>query len=204
LETKINIDYQSSENTDGGVWFLGYYEDDLIGNAIQYDSLNWKNGYCRTCDGGVRSAKYNSISKYVDMIPFSVSSIGLPSPGTIFDTDKIEYNYTNNFGFNFNVSVVCELSQFYIDNRLSMVTAIGKTVALKILEMMKASSQISAIEQNVQINIVRDLEGDAETRSVPLWQQVERATKSVMLDNSNQNNNPCIPCSRKGVVYGAL
>lgn len=204
IETNINIDYSSGANTDGGVYYLGYYQDDLIGNAVQYDSLNFKNGYCRTCDGGVRSAKYNSISKYVEMSPFFVESVDLPAVGTLFDTDKIKYNYTNNYGFNFNVSVVCELSQFYIDNRLSMVTAIGKTVALKILEMMKSSSQISAIEQNVQINIVRDLEGDAETRSVPFWQQVERATKSTMLDGSNLNKNPCLPCGRKGVVYGAL
>ncbi len=203
LETQINIDYQDSSGTDGGVWYLGYYQDDLVGQAIQYDVLNWQNGYCQKCDGGTRSKKFNSISKYVNMSPFYVSGASLPAVGKLFDADDIVYNYTCNFGLNFNVSVVCNLSQFWIDNRLTMVNAIGKTVALKILEMMKASSQISAIEQNVQFNIIRDLEGDRETQSVPFWQQAERSIKSTNFDQSNINTT-CVPCARKGAIYGAV
>ncbi len=203
LETQINIDYQDSSGTDGGIWYFGYYQDDLIGQAIQYDSLNWQNGYCRTCDGGTRSSKFNSISKYVNMSPFYVSGASLPAVGKLFDSDDIVYNYTCNFGLNFNVSVVCNLSQFWIDNRLTMVNAIGKTVVLKILQMMKSSSQISAIEQNVQFNIIRDLEGDRETQSVPFWQQAERSIKSTNFDQSNINST-CVPCARKGAIYGAV
>ena len=137
------------------------------------------------------------------MSPFYVPSASLPHAGLLFDHEDINYNPENNFGLNFNISVVCELSQFWIDNRLSMVTAIGKSVALKIVEMMKASSQISAVEQNIQFNLVRDLEGDAETKSVPFWNQVERAMKSTVFDQSNING-ACVPCSRKGVTYGAI
>ena len=203
LETQINIDYQDSSGTDGGIWYLGYYQDDLVGQAIQYDSLNWQNGYCQKCDGGTRSSKFNSISKYVNMSPFYVSGASLPAVGKLFDADDVVYNYTCNFGLNFNVSVVCNLSQFWIDNRLTMVNAIGKTVVLKILQMMKASSQISAIEQNVQFNIIRDLEGDRETQSVPFWQQAERSIKSTNFDQSNINST-CVPCARKGAIYGAV
>jgi len=203
LETQINIDYQDSSGTDGGVWYLGYYQDDLVGQAISYDVLNWQNGYCQKCDGGTRSSKYNSISKYINMSPFYVSGSSLPAVGKLFDADDIVYNYTCNFGMNFNVSVVCNLSQFWIDNRLTMVNGIGKTVALKILQMMKASSQISAIEQNVQFNIIRDLEGDRETQSVPFWQQAERSIKATNFDQSNINTT-CVPCARKGAIYGAI
>ena len=203
LETQINIDYQDSSGTDGGIWWLGYYQNDLIGQAISYDVLNWRNGYCQKCDGGTRSSKFNSISKYVNMSPFYVSGSSLPAVGKLFDADDVVYNYTCNFGMNFNVSVVCNLSQFWIDNRLTMVNAIGKTVALKILQMMKASSQISAIEQNVQFNIIRDLEGDRETQSVPFWQQAERSIKSTNFDQSNINST-CVPCARKGAIYGAV
>ena len=203
LESTINIDYESGSNTDGGVWYLGYYQNDLIGQAVTYESLNWENGYCKTCDGGIRSSKYNSIQKYVDMSPFYVAASQLPAVGTMFDPDDVNYTYTQNYGFNFNISVVCNLSQLYIDSRLSMVTAIGKNVALKILEMMKASSQISAIEQNVQFNVIRDLEGDAETQSVPFWAQAERSIKATNLDQSNINTS-CVPCARKGAIYGAI
>ena len=203
LATDIILDYSDGTGTEGGIWYLGYYQDDLVGQAIQYDSLNWKNGYCRTCDGGRRSSKYNSVARYVQMSPFYIDASNVPAVGTIFDTDDMVYTYDNNYGFNFNISIKCNLTQFWIDNRLTMTNALGKIVALKVLEMMKASSQVSAIEQNVQINIIRDLEGDSDTRQVPFWAQVERAVKANNLDQANVNS-VCVPCARKGASYGAI
>jgi len=203
LAQEITLDYSDGSDNEGAVWYLGYYQDDLVGQAVLYDSLNWKNGYCRTCGGGNRSTKYNSISRYLTMSPFYISATNVPAVGTMFDTDDMVYDYSNNFGFNFNISIVCNLTQFWIDNRSTMTNAIGKIVALKVLEMMKASSQISAIEQNVQINIIRDLEGDSDTRQVPFWAQVDRAVKTTNLDQANVNST-CVPCARKGAVYGAV
>jgi hypothetical protein len=203
LAQDVILDYSDGTDTSGGVWYLGYYQDDLVGQAIQYDSLNWKNGYCRTCDRGVRSSKYNSVARYVQMSPFYIDASKVPAVGTIFDKDDIIYTYDNNYGFNFNISIKCNLTQFWIDNRLTMTNALGKIVALKVLEMMKASSQVSAIEQNVQINIIRDLEGDSDTRQVPFWAQVERAIKATNLDQANMNST-CVPCARKGASYGAV
>jgi hypothetical protein len=203
LSTDVVLDYSDGSDTSGGVFYLGYYQADLVGQAIQYDSLNWKNGYCRTCDGGVRSTKYNSVARFVQMSPFYIDSTNVPIAGTMFDTDDIVYTYDNNYGLNFNISIKCDLTQFWIDNRLTMTNALGKIVALKVLEMMKASSQVSAIEQNVQINIIRDLEGDSDTRQVPFWAQVERAVKAVNLDQANINGT-CVPCARKGASYGAV
>ena len=203
LSEDVILDYSAGSDTDAGVWMLGYYQDDLVGQAIQYDSLNWKNGYCRTCDKGVRSSKYNSVARFVQMSPFYIDSTKVPAVGTMFDTDDMIYTYDNNYGFNFNISIKCNLTQFWIDNRATMTNALGKIVALKVLEMMKASSQVSAIEQNVQINIIRDLEGDGDTRQVPFWAQVERAVKATNLDQANTNGT-CVPCARKGASYGAV
>ena len=137
------------------------------------------------------------------MSPFYIATANVPAVGIIFDTDDVIYTYDNNYGFNLNISIKCDLTQFWIDNRSSMTNALGKIVALKVLEMMKASSQVSAIEQNVQINIIRDLEGDRDTRQVPYWAQVDRAVKAVNLDQANVNNT-CVPCARKGASYGAV
>ena len=203
LEQKIDLDYSDGSNNSGAVYYLGYYQNDLVGQAIKYDVLNWKNGYCRSCDGGTRSTKYSSISKHLNMSPFYVANGNLPAVGTMFDTDDMVYTYSNNYGFNFNISVKCNLTQFWIDNKLTMTNAIGLIVAQKVLEMMKASSQVSSIEQNVQINIIRDLEGDATTGNVPLWQRVVKEVKAVNLDQSNLNTL-CVPCARKGASYGAI
>ena len=52
-------------------------------------------------------------------------------------------------------------------------------------------------------NIIRDLEGDRETQSVPFWQQAERSIKATNFDQSNINST-CVPCARKGAIYGAV
>ena len=203
LEQIINLDYSDGTNNEGGVWYIGYYQNDLDGQAIKYDDLNWKNGYCKSCDGGKRADKYNSINKYLDMNPFYVDSANLPAVGTMFNTDDMVYTPSNNYGFNFNISIKCNLTQFWIDNRLTMTNAIGKIVAYKVLQMMKSSSQVSGIEQNVQIGIIRDIEGDANIGQEPYWKQVERAVETTNFDQSNVNST-CVPCARKGASYGAI
>lgn len=203
LHEKINIDYSNGQDTEGGVWYLGYYQKDLSGQAISYDVLDWRNGYCKECDNGMRSSIFNSISKYVSMSPFYVPSSQLPADGKLFDTNHVIYTSTNNHGFNFNISIKCDLTQFWIDNRLSMVNAIGTSVALRILEDMRASNELSSLEQNIQMIIVRDLEGDSETKMRPFWVKRKSALKGTMLDQAGINS-VCLPCARKGPTYGAV
>ena len=197
------MEYDTDQSTSGGVWYLGYYQDDLSGQAIQYDQLNWTNGYCRSCDGGLRSNKYHSIAKHLEMRPFYIDSANLDGRRELFDHDGIRYTPNNNYGFNFNISVYCDLTQFFIDNRLTMTNVIGQIVALKVLQMMKASAQINNIDQTVQINIIRDIEGDASTQNVPLWKQIENGIKGMNLDHSSINKY-CLPCAKKGVSYKAI
>ncbi len=203
LNEVINIDYSDGSDNEGGIWYLGYYQKDLSGQAISYDVLDWRNGYCNKCDNGLRSSLYNSIAKYVTMSPFYVPSSQLPADGKLFDPQNIIYTYTNNWGFNFNISIKCNLTQFWIDNRLSMVNAIGTSVALRILEDMRASNELSSMEQNIQMVIMRDLEGDSETKMRPFWAKRQSALKGTMLDQAGINK-VCLPCAKKGPTYGAV
>ena len=207
LETAndLKIDFDDGSNNSGAVWYLGYYQDDLVGNAIQYKTLNWQNGYCGTCGNVSNSSKsYKQISKYVNMLPFYVASGSLPAVGKLFNHDDMVYNYTNNYGFNFNITVSCNLSRFWVDNKVSFADAIGKTVALRVLQMIAASSQSSGTEQNLQPMALRALEADRETKATTFLSQVERSIKTIHLDEGNISNNPCLPCARRGGRTGVL
>ena len=202
ITERIVLDIDDSSGTSGGVWYLGYYQDDITGNAIQYKNLNWINGYCGSCNKNY-ARMYKSISKYVKMCPFYVAN-GAYTVGKVPDPNNIVYQSTNNYGFNLNVSIKCNLTQFWIDNRLTMTDAIGKMVAKSILEMYVGSSQVSATEQNVQNLALRALEGANDTKAIPFSKTVEDAIKAVNLDQSNVNEHPCLPCARKGSSIGAL
>ncbi len=205
LEQTINLDVDDGTGTSGGVWYLGYYQDDVTGNAIKYKTLNWRYGYCNSC-GNVSgfNKKYKSVNKYVDMTPFYVASASLPAVGQVFLEEDVVETVNNNHGFNFNISIKCNLTQFWKDNKLTMANAIGKMVSFKVLQMISTSSQVSAVEQNVQIMALRALEADNETKATTFLSQVERAIKTTNLDQGNVNNSPCLPCARHGNSIGIL
>jgi hypothetical protein len=189
----------------GGSFYLGYYQSDLSGQAIKYDKLNWRTGYCRGCDGGTRQAKYSAISKYVDMQAFYVAPQNLSAdPEEMFDPEAIIETDDNNWGFNFNVSVKCDLSNFVCDNRMTMKYALELKVTYKILKDMSYSMEINHIEEQLKMMIIRDLEGDKETKYVNLPTKYERAIKSMRLDHGKVSS-VCLPCStNSGVTYGVV
>lgn len=189
----------NGSDTDGGVWYIGYYQDNLSSQAIQLSSFNWKNGYCGGCNKKSVVDGYRTVSKYVSMTPFYISSTDLPAQGVLFDPNDIVYVYDNNFGLNFNVSVKCDISQYLIDNRSSLKKIIGMQVAYNVLQTLVASSQVSAIEQNIQPLALRKLEGATETKQRPFMETIDRAIKAVILDSGNNNQNPCLPCAKKGI-----
>lgn len=139
------------------------------------------------------------------MSGFYVQSANLPvSKAERFDPTTVIITNSNNWGFNFHISVTCNLTTFYIENRATLKNVIGIKVAMKVLEMMKFSSQINNIEESVKIMIIRDLEGASDTGSVPMWERLEKAIEALNLDEGNLNKD-CLPCARKPVTrYGAI
>lgn len=198
-EIRIQLEHDTS-SISGGTWYLGYYQDDLgaqASQAVSYTAMNWQNGYCGTCDNGVKQGKYETISSKLAMKGFYVPSASLPiDKDESFNPDVVIKTNTNNWGFNFNISVGCNLSQFWIDNRRTLANCIGLSVAKRVLEDMKFSSQINNIEQSVRVMIVRDLEGAADTGSKPLHERLSEAIEGLKLDEGNLHKD-CLPCARK-------
>jgi hypothetical protein len=203
-----NLDFDYGTDTTGGTWYLGYYQDDLAAqpaSAIQYNAMNWLNGYCNQCGQKAADAAYKSIRNRVVMSGFYVQAANLPVAKTErFDPTTVIKTNNNNWGFNFHITVGCNLTQFWIENRLTLKKVIGIKVAMKVLEMMKFSSQINNIEEGVKVMIIRDLEGPNDTGATPMWQRLEDAIDALNLDEGNLNKD-CLPCARKPRTrYGAL
>ena len=120
---------------------------------------------------------------------FYVQSANLPASKTErFDPTTVIKTNSNNWGFNFHISVTCNLTQFWIENRSTLKKVIGLKVAMKVLEMMKFSSQINNIEESVKIMIVRDLEGATDTGSKPLSEKLEDAVEEVARDEKEHTH----------------
>ena len=204
---KLHSDVDTA-GISGGVFYLGYYQDDIAGQssqAVQYKSMNFKLGYCTGCGRNDWDKQYKSISSKLGMCGFYVPGASLPlDPNERFDNDVVVKTNSNNWGFNFNITIVCDMTQFWIDNRAYMVDVIGLSVAMRVLKMMKFSSQINNVEEGVKIMIIRDLEGANDTKNPPLNEMLDDAIEALILDQGNLNV-ACLPCARKPkTTYGAI
>lgn len=207
LEQDITMDLDDGSNNTGAVWYLGYYQDDLTGNAIKYEALNWASGYCGSCGNKYASshANYKAMSRHVTMNAFYIASSNVPAAKTErFDVDDVVEVYDNNFGFNLSLTIKCHLGQFWKDNRLQFANAIQRMCTYLVLEDYLASNQSSGAEQNVQRNAYTVINPPSESKQRPYVQQVESAIKSVRLNLGNVSSNPCLPCARKGASFKAF
>ena len=195
LSETIDLSYLSETYDSGGMFYIGYFQDNISGQAIKKD-FNFLNGPCNTCRGGANAMKvWNERLNFVRIVPVEVAN-GSLNGTQMFDYTKRKYNATNNFGLNFGVTVQCDISQYLCEQKLILTDLIGKQVAVDILNDMKHSTRLNRIANVSQNMIIRDLEGDRETFEPGLAKRLSDSVKAVDFDFS-KIDSPCLPCNKK-------
>lgn len=187
-----DVNFEMTGDEMSGLFYIGYYQDDLTGNAIKYSKLNWTTGYCGTCDGGVMREKYTKTSKFVGMRAFYVPAPALDPNREIFDPESVIFDDETNFGFNLHISTKCNVTSVICSNKMTLKNVLGYKMACKVLEEIKMSTQFNSIEEKVRMMIIRDLEGDSGTGLVTIPKKYENALKSANFDFSNISHF-CLP-----------
>jgi hypothetical protein len=141
----------------------------------------------------------------MEMRPFYVPNANLSNNRDfMFDPEAVIEVDSTNWGFNFSINVDCDLTQFFCENRRTLRNLLSLKVTIKVLEMIKYSQQINYVEEQIKTMIIRDLEGDVETKYVNLYSRYSRALKAVNF-NFSSISKTCIPCDRNsGVTYGMM
>ena len=100
LSETIDLSYFSDTYDSGGMFYIGYFQEDIIGQAIKKD-FNFIDGPCNTGRGGANAMKvWNERLNFVRIVPVEVAN-GSLNGTQMFDYTKRKYNATNNFGLNF-------------------------------------------------------------------------------------------------------
>ena len=195
LSETIDLSYLSNSYDSGGMFYIGYFQDDISGQAIKKE-FNFIKGPCNTCRGGANAMKvWNERLNFVRIVPIEVAN-GSLNGTQMFDYTKRKYNATNNFGFNFGVTIQCDISEYLCEQKLILTDLIGKQVAVDILNDMKHSTRLNRIANVSQNMIIRDLEGDRETFEPGLAKRLSDSIKAVDFDFS-KIDSPCLPCNKK-------
>lgn len=185
----------------GGRYYLGYYQDDLNGQAITNNSYNFISGPCSTCDKSL-SHKWQALNTYMKTSPFYINNSDAPAPGDMIDDDNVIIDNSNNYGMNFDVSFQCDVSEFLIRNKLICSRALGLIWTKELLDRIRYSTEVNAVEERMVGNIIEDVKGDRETTSRGLEREIERAIDGIEFNFSNISS-PCLPCASKtNIRYG--
>ena len=203
LSETIDFAYLSDQYDSGGMFYIGYYQDGISGQAIKKD-FNWMKGPCNTCRGGANAMKiWNERLNFVRVVPVEVENSNLNGI-QMFDYTKRKYTPVNNFGMNFGVTVQCDVSDYLCEQKFVLTDLIGKQVAVDILNDMKHSTRLNRLANVSQNMIIRDLEGDRETNEPGLAVRLSNSIKAVDFDFS-KIDSPCLPCNKKwGIRKGSI
>lgn len=190
-DDELSLTSFENEEYNEGVFVLGYYQEDLVGGAINNTDFNWDKGACGSCNAS-NHHQWKSINEYFLVYPLYVPS-GSFTKGEMFDLNDCFYINNESYGLNLRLTTRCDLTGFFTDNRFVFKNLLSLKVTEMILNDMKYSQQINYIEENIKMMVVRDAEGDTETKMNNITRKYRNELKAVSYNISGINEK-CLPC----------
>lgn len=176
----------------GGYYLIGYYEQDLLGQAVKRDQYFQRAPSCTSCEH-VNYELYKKWSQYVDIYPFYVTSdlINYESKGKWNEGAEIFIDGTN-WGLNLALSVVCDPSGLFCRNRELFADALGKQIAVEFLNDIAYSGRDNQLKQKASQMAFFAL-GNRDNNQPGMLTELEKAIKAINF-NMGDLNPVCLPC----------
>lgn len=183
----FNFDAQYLQS--GTDYLIGYYESDLVGQAIKKEQYLTKEPKCSTCNAS-NLALYQKWSKFLSIRPFYVNSDDLNEDKTKWEESAEIYSDGNNWGLNLAISVICDVSGLFCRNRELFVDALGKQIVVEFLQDMIYSTRDNQLKQKLFQSALYAM-GDNQNPGAK--HELEKAIKALNFSTSDMNTI-CLPC----------
>lgn len=179
FDSTMSAKYESSTGGTGQRFLLGYYENDLLGNAVSTSLANCTSG----CPGYEWVAQYQ---KHVYIRGFSVSSSGLN--GTNLPTTTLIGEGDETYGLHIHFFVTCDISETICGNKNMFALPIAKKSAMLFYQNMYNNSNLSR-----EADMLRDR---ATTNYAMAKEEYDGLLRSIKMDFTAIDAN-CLPCSQR-------
>ena len=186
------LDYYVPGVDAGGEWFLGYFENDITGQAVKKD-FDFRTGPCRSCSPSAMKL-YNTLTDKVGIFPITVDS-GSLNGNDLFNIDNIVYSSNSNFGLNLGFTCVCDNTQVICDQKHIIVDALKLQVKKDIYTDILNSTRLNYLEGVAQSIILSTVKGDEATQIEGIDVILDRKIDSLNFDMSRLSMD-CLPCAK--------
>jgi hypothetical protein len=199
--TDCILDYvKYSSGYDTGMFFIGYYEDDVTGQAInkQIDFTKEPQG-CKNCLQGLHNLyAYNLYNKFVTIKPFSVA----PSDEALkmFDLDDVTYYEDSTFGLNLHITVECDITDLLTDNKNRFMDVMRKQMGVDLLKDIAYTTRDNIFEDRLVKSALTELKGFDGYSGAE--HELRQAYKAIDLEMTIES--PCLGKKKRGVKSGAF
>lgn len=185
------------EHSGEGSFLLGYYEDDLVG-ATQ--AIRRETGFvsiCATCNAW-NTWSFNQWSKHLSIRPFSIAGAEMVDRKLpeLFTENTLTYDLTNNWGLNLKISVICDMSNMFMNSIPLLANAYAMRVSLKFLAEVAYSHRINVISERTKALAMADLNPESKEAVAYQWQ---KELEALSLDYSGMSTN-CMPVQGKTFI----
>lgn len=188
-----DLTINSTTQDAGGRFYLGYYQDDLVGEAI---NKNFNFGNCGGC-GAWNIQTLRTVRSFLSVRSIKVRSFDLPMTRILWDIGETSYAGDRTWGINFKLTINCDWTQFLCSNKSRFENAIGRAVAVRVLQEIAFNTRSSDLSEDVKKLALFAIEGDDNVDGMA--KKLEKEVDAMNFDLSDFGS-PCAPCeSRKGV-----
>lgn len=196
LNDSIVLEHWSDEHNAGGFFYYGYYEDDLTGQAINYQYDYDKFG-CYTCNQSNHAA-YKRYSRFVEARAFTVSNI--EPDRTLWDYEGEGITTNKTFGLNISFSVTCDLTDFLIKNDMLMVNSLLVSAKMWVCEEVINADRDNTLADKMKSQALWNLSEEGGD----LKRLYKEEINSIDFDFSDLGSACCPTQTKAGVRYGSV
>ncbi|MGN0558041.1 MAG: hypothetical protein ACI4IS_01155 [Acutalibacteraceae bacterium] len=206
----LYLPYQSDLNGAGGSWYLVYEQSELPNGsmAIQKEK-DWSKEPCGSCSRREKIS-WMAWSKFIEIHPFFISEEEISNDNgslKMWDVERNQYTYNNNYGLNLEVSVLCDYTDFIIEQKELFQDVIAKQTAADLLREFAYNANVRTNRHSInasRIDILYEIDGDSSSmKKSGLGYQIELAYKALNI-NTNGIDRICLPCKNNGVKYRTI
>lgn len=212
------LPYQSEDIDAGGSWYLCYRQSELPkGSQAIFKDKDWSKEPCKYCSRRELQS-YLAWSKYLEIHPFYVGEEFAAGADYnddynedfdkasvhLWDAEKNQYTYDNNYGLNLEVSVRCDITDFIVEQRMMFQDVIAKQVAVDMLIEFAYNANVRTNRHSVnasKMDILYAIDGDTSSmKQSGLNYQLDLAFKALDVDLQGIDR-VCMPCKNNGIKY---
>jgi len=196
--------------SDGGSYYICYRQSQLInGNAAIYKSMDWSAGPCPTCSRQMISS-WQTMSKYVQVQPFKVQDEWTEQSKKMWDVANNQYMYSDNFGINLDLSIMCDFTDFFVAHKYEFETLILKQFTIDMFKEFIYNpnarvnrNSVIAAKGELQYELEGDAGGFGGKAPSGLMYEYKKTLKALKVD-MNGIDRYCMPCKNNGIKYGTI